>query len=313
MIENKDIKYIFGVQICHDRLNKTLTLFEDKYIRDILDKFHMLNCNPLYIPFEACIKFSKAHYDNLSPDDQLLMSQVPYNEAIGSFQYLVTWTGWVHIMTILVLMINMLITQVPYKEAIGSFYYLVIWTRCDLAFVVDTLAQFMANAAPIHWLGVKHIFRYLRGTMTCSLTFIGANFLPSSHHVLQGWNDAHWAGDINTYSSISGYIFQLDSSCLLFWQSRKQSTVVLSTSEVEYIAALAATKELLWLHALIYELGYSLQLPSTLYYDNQFCIALSENPKFHDRSKHIDLRYHFLRDHVHSKILQLEYTPTSHM
>lgn len=105
----------------------------------------------------------------------------------------------------------------------------------------------------------------------------------------------------------------MDSQCVLSWQSRKQSIVALSSTEAEYIAAAIAAKELIWLQTIISELGYSLSQPSIIYTDNQSSLHLSENPKFHDRSKHIDLRYHFLREKVNNKILQLKYTPTQYM
>lgn len=175
----------------------------------------------------------------------------------------------------------------------------------------------MAYPAPVHWLGIKRILRYLRGTMTQGLTYSGANFSPSPSlsppHNLEGWSDVDWAGDIDTRRSTSGYLFLLDSLCLISLQSKKQSVVALSTSEAEYIAATTATKELLWLQTLTSELGYLVRLPSTLYCDNQSCIAFTKNSKFHDRSKHIALRYYFLRDQVQSKVLQLQFTPTSMM
>ena len=121
-----------------------------------------------------------------------------------------------------------------------------------------------------------------------------------------------WGGDLDTRRSIFGYLFTLDT-CLISWQSQKQSIVALSSTEVEYIAGATATKEILWLQTIIKEIGYQLHLPNTLYYDNQSCIKLSQNPKFHDRSKHIDLRYHFLTEKVNSQLISLEYTPTSTM
>lgn len=89
--------------------------------------------------------------------------------------------------------------------------------------------------------------------------------------------------------------------------------MALSSTEAKYIAAATTTKELLWLQTTISELCYSLLQPSIIYSDNQSFIALSENPKYHDRSKHIDLKFHFLREQVKNKILKLEYTPTAQM
>ena len=149
--------------------------------------------------------------------------------------------------------------------------------------------------------------------MNLGFTYNGSQFTPSSSHILQGRGNADWASDINTRCSTSGHLFQLDSSCLLSRQSRRQTIVAMSSTEAEYIVAATATKELLWLQTLISELGYILNLPSIIYCDNQPCIALSENPKFHDRSKHINMQFHFLQEKVKSKILKLKFIPTSIM
>ena len=92
------------------------------------------------------------------------------------------------------------------------------------------------------------------------------------------------------------------------WQSRKQPIVALSSTVLEYIAVVAATKESQWLWHLLQEICYSQHGPTRLYCDNQSCIQLNENPLFHDRSKHIELRYHFLREKVESNELELVFT-----
>lgn len=277
MTDNNEIEYILNIQIRRNRSQKTLTLSQDKYIFDLLTKFNMVASNPVATPLEAGIRYSRHQSDDLSPDQLELMKTIPYQQAIGSLQYLVTCTRW------------------------------------DLAFPISHLAQFMSNPAPVHWLGVKRIFRYLRGTSKQGLTYTAALSPHSTLHQLRGWSDADWAGDPDTRKSTSGYIFQLDSSSILSWQSRKQSIVALSSTEAEYIAAATATKELIWLQTIISELGYTLSQPSIIYSDNQSSIALSANPKHHERSKHIDIRFHFLREKVSNKILKLEYTPTARM
>jgi len=275
--DNNEIGYILGIQIQRDRFHKTLLLSQEKYINDLLTKFNMATSHSVATPLEAGIRYSRHQPDNPPSSEQHLMDKVPYKQAIGSLQYLVTCTRW------------------------------------DLAFPVNHLAQFMQDPTPAHWLGVKRIFRYLRGTSKQGLVYSSSLSVPPSLHQLTGWSDADWAGDIDTRRSTSGYIFQLDSSCLLSWQSRKQTIVALSSTEAEYIAAATATKELLWLQALLQELGYSLTFPGIIYCDNQSCITLSANPKYHDRSKHIDLRFHFLREKVQAKILKLQFTSTSTM
>jgi hypothetical protein len=223
---------------------------------------------------EANVRYSRSQAENLTPDEATFMASIPYANAIGSLQYLVTCT------------------------------------RPDLAFSVSHLAQFMAKPGPIHWMALKRIFCYLQYTSSWGLTY--HCFSPGSAHLLNGWTDADWAGDPDTRRSTSGYICQLNGTTLS-WLSKKQPIVALSSTEVEYIAAATATKELLWLQTLLTELGYPITLPSILYCDNQSCIALAKNPKFHERSKHIDIKYHFLREKVESKLIQFEFTPTTEM
>lgn len=162
MTDNQEIEYILGIQIRRDRAAKTLTLSEDKYISDILKTFNMLNCHPVSTPLEAGIRYSQDLSTTLTSDEAQAMAAVPYKQAIGSLQYLVTCTRW------------------------------------DLNFAVNHLAQFMACPAPSHWLGVKRVLRYLKGTMNTGLIYSGAYVKPSTSHFLAGWSDADWAGDQDT-------------------------------------------------------------------------------------------------------------------
>ena len=215
MTNNNEIEYTLGIQIRRERANKILTLSQDKYIQNILTKFNMALCNPITTPLKAGLRYTHQQSEDLLLEDQLLMSQVPYKQAIGSLQYLCTLTRW------------------------------------DIAFPINYLAQFMIKPAPVHWLKVKHILRYLCGTICQGLTYHGHNFSPTNSHFLRGWNNANWASDVDTRCYTSGYIFQLISSCVISWQSYKQSIVALSSTKAKYIAVATATKELIWLQAII--------------------------------------------------------------
>jgi len=105
--------------------------------------------------------------------------------------------------------------------------------------------------------------------------------------------DADYAGDRDTRSSTTGYVFTLNGGCVT-WSSKRQVSVSLSTTEAEFIAASEATKEAIWLRKLLAELGHECIEPTELYIDNQSAIKLSRNPEFHRRSKHIDVRHQFL-------------------
>ena len=130
---------------------------------------------------------------------------------------------------------------------------------------------------------------------------------------LLGHSDADWGLDEDR-QSISGYCFSLSKSGpLISWKSRKQATVALSTCEAEYMALAAAAQESLYLAQLLRDLGFQVECPVTILEDNQGVISLSQNPVIRPRSKHIDIRYHFIRTEVSKKRLKIVYCQTQEM
>ena len=193
-----------------------------------------------------------------------------------------------------------------YQAAIGSLIYAAISTRPDISVSVGLLSQFMTNPSREHWNGVKRIFRYLKGTLN-----FGLSFKHSENFELVGFSDADWAGDETTRKSMSGEIFQLGGSPIS-WASKKQTVVALSTTEAEYIALSLATQEAIWLRNLLSDIHLK-PTTTTMYEDNQGTIALSKNPTNHSRTKHIDIKYHFIRDMILKKQIDVIYCPTNDM
>jgi hypothetical protein len=150
------------------------------------------------------------------------------------------------------------------------------------------------------------MLRYLKATSDQRLVFQRGT--PGGT-VLHGFVDADWASDVNDCKSTSGFVFMLGGTAVS-WSSKKQTSVALSSTEAEYIAAAHATKEVIWLRRLLIELGLDLDSPTVLHVDNQSAIAIARNPEFHDRTKHIEVRHHFLRHKVEGEEIRLEYTPT---
>ena len=194
---------------------------------------------------------------------------------------------------------------VPYREAIGSLMYASVATRPDISFAVSTLSQFLNNPGHAHWEAVKRIFRYLSGTRDYELTY------GVERHDLLGYTDADGAVQEHRHA-ISGNVFLLDGGAIS-WSSQKQELVTLSTAEAEYVAATHAAKEAIWLRKLIFEIFPTLKAPTTLYCDNQAALRLATDDNYHARTKHIDIRYHFIRYVVASGALQLVYCPTDDM
>ena len=194
-----------------------------------------------------------------------------------------------------------------YQQAVGCLLYLSSATRPDITFAVNNVAKFTANPTKEHWTAVKRIFRYLKGTINYGLLY-SENASPDC----VGFSDADWAGDLNDRKSTSGYTFQM-SGATVSWRSKKQTCVALSTAEAEYIALSAATQEALWMRQLLTNLSVNIEKPITIYEDNQSAIAMSKNPQFHGRSKHIDIKHHFVRDQVEKKTVTVLYCPTGSM
>ena len=194
-----------------------------------------------------------------------------------------------------------------YQRAIGSLTYAATCTRPDISAAVSALSQFMSNPSETHWTGIKRILRYLRGTTSYGLVYDGKDCGE-----LYGFSDADWAGDVNTRRSTSGYVFRFGNSSIT-WCSRRQQTVAKSSTEAEYVSLSSATQELIWLRRLLSGLGISFDTPTTVYEDNQGAIDIAKNPKHHDRTKHIDICHHFVRERVALNEVAVVHCPTENM
>ena len=170
--------------------------------------------------------------------------------------------------------------------------------RPDLAYAVGVVRRFLSNPGKDHWAAIKWIFTYIRGTSNVCLCFGDGKTL------LKGSTDADMAGDIDSRKSTSGYLMTFSGEAIS-WQSKLQKCVALSTTEAEYITVAEGCKEMLWIKRLLHELGVKQEM-YILLCDNQSAIHLSKNSTFHSRSKHIDVRHHWIRDVLDEKLLQLE-------
>ena len=194
-----------------------------------------------------------------------------------------------------------------YREAIGSLIYLSTCTRPDITWIVNKLSQFNQNPTIQHWTAVKHVLRYLKGTTNFCLSFRkckdGLN--------LTGYTDADW-GSSEDRRSTSGYCFSLnENGPTISWKSKKQPTVALSTCEAEYVAMTPAIQEAEYLLKLVNAMDRTTVLKEvTLNSDNQSAICVAKNPVTSQRIKHIDLKYHFIRDKINDGTIKMKYVPT---
>lgn len=283
-------RYILGIQIHRDLTAGTLTITQSAYIKALTHKFGMEMSRPISTPME--VKHGLSH------------SQSPITrherEAMRS---------------------------TPYLSAVGGIMYAMTSTRPDLAYAVAILSQFGNNPGTTHWIAVKRVLQYMNCTADVGITYrTRSSINPStSKAVIHGFCDADWASNPDNRRSITGYIFLLACGAVS-WAAKSQPTVALSTVEAEYMSYCMAAREAVWWRQLLNQLYYNpttssssttsrmVPLPATVMYaDNQGAIALSKNPEFHQRTKHISVIWHWIREKVTSKELVLEYLSTHKM
>lgn len=188
--------------------------------------------------------------------------------------------------------------NIPYCSAVGSLMYSMVGTRSDIAYAVELVSRFMSSPCKDHWMAVKWVLRYIRNTTDFKLTFT-----KSDKFEVRGYCDSDYAADLDRRRSITSYVFQAGEN-KISWRFGLQHIVALSTTEAEYITLAEAAKEALWLRGIVGELGFP-QKQVEIFYDSQSDICLAKNSVYHERTKHIDVRYNFIRDVVADGSLKL--------
>ena len=265
-----DCEWILNMKLVRDRANRTITLSQEAYSRRVLETFQHLNSVPVVQP---CVD-----YDLFDPPAGVDVTPLNKKE------------------------------QTRYQAIVGSLLYAALTTRPDLSFAVNELGRFNAQATQGHLNASYHALKYLAGT-----TNYGLRFGPNPNQDATGlcvdiYSDASWGNDLETRKSTSGMLVLFNGN-VVSWSSRKQKTVALSSTEAEYMALSEATCEALWIRTWIKEV-FGMDVTINLYCDNQSAIALSSNDKFHQRTKHIDIRYHFIREKIASGEVNVVFVPT---
>lgn len=242
-----------GINITRNREAGVITIDQERYINQVLERFGMSDCKQVRTPIEVNTKFDKKAENEDS--------------------------------------------KFPYREAVGCLIYLAQVTRPDITYAVNKLSQYCNGPGIQHWLGVKRVMRYLQGTKNLKI-----HYVKEDSSDITGYCDADWANDPDDRRSCTGYTFIFQNACIS-WNSCKQQTVALSTAEAEYMAMASATQEALWLRQLHTELGQGLNSALHIYSDNQSALRLATTDCYKPKTKHIDIRLHFIRENiVNSKV-----------
>jgi hypothetical protein len=265
-----ECKLILGMRITRDRQKHTLHIDNQVHIEKLLDKFGMRQCKPAN-----------------TPEEQMKLVPTASEEEEK-------------------------VDKVMYQSMIGALNYLVQTCRPDIAHAVNTVSRHCTDPSHIHLVAVKRIMRYLRGTPHMGLTYTRRTTGAKPINMVV-YTDSDWGGDSTDRKSTTGYVVKING-CTVSWGTKKQQTVALSTAEAEYMAISVGIQEVIWMRQFIGEilkvLNKALDEASTVYCDNQAAVSISTNDVHHHRTKHIDIKYHFIRDHVQNKVVKMEWLPT---
>lgn len=194
-----------------------------------------------------------------------------------------------------------------YLKAVGSLLYVAQMTRPDISLAVNLVSRFSKEPRNIHWTAVKRIFRYLKGTADTRI-----KYSKKQKQSLIGFSDADWGNDTRDRKSISGSVFMLNGAAIS-WYSKKQQTVALSTVEAEYIALAFTCQEAKWLRNLSSEVFGKREYDFIINSDSNGAISLTKNYCTNQRTKHIDIRHHFIRDMQNRGDIVVKYVATDDM
>ena len=283
-----EVKFLLGIEVIRNRKAGLIELSQQAYIDQLLKRFNLQEVKPATTPLSSGIRLTQDDCPT-TDEDRTDMANVPFASLVGALMY----------------------------AAIG--------TRPDIAFAVGALSRFLNNPGRRHWSEAKRVLSYLKGTSHYAIRY-SSDSSPAGRTTgysrgvamkpiegpIEGFSDSDWAGCVDTRRSTSGFVWIMNGGAVC-WRSRLQTIVALSSTEAEYVGATPAVQEILWLRDLLYELGVADPAPSLLNMDNRGAVSLTRGAGDSNRTKHIDIRHHFIRSHVENKHIRVQYIPTDEM
>ena len=283
-----EVKFLLRIKVNHDRTSGTIELSQQAYINQLLKRFNVQDMKPATTPLTPGICLTQ---DNHPTTDEGKKDMA----------------------------------NVLYASLIRALMYAAIGTRPDVTFAVGALSRFLSNPGRRHWAEAKRVLSYLKGTSNYAIKYstdkspIGNVFgysqgiaMRPAEDTMEGFSDSDWAGCVDTRRSTSGFVWIMGGGAIC-WRSKLQTIVALSSTEAEYVGATPAVQEVIWLRDLLCELGITDNSPSLLNMDNRGAISLTCGAGDSNRTKHIDIRYHFIRSHVECKCVKVQYLSTDEM
>jgi hypothetical protein len=301
-------QWMLGMRISRDRVNLSINIDQQTYIHKMGKQFQMEQVNPIPTPQEI-MKLSKMDQPQSETERKEMQSK-------------------------------------PYQSLVGALLYSSISTRPDVAHAVNMCSRFMSDPGNKHWKAAKRILRYLKATSDLGLNYGKYMQTSTTDHTnfnyylqvtegnkrirlshgeenqfelkgriegtgieLSGYCDSDWGGCLDTRRSTTGYMICINGG-VISWSSKRQPTVALSSAEAEYMAMSAAAQELVWVSQLLSELGWRQDEQINLYTDSQSAKAIAEKDISHDRTKHIDIRHHYVRSIVKEGKIKLVWLST---
>jgi hypothetical protein len=270
-----EVQRYLGVDFTrHD--DGSISLSQEPLVLGLLDRFQLLDCNPVSTPLPPGI--------NLSTQDS--PKNGPNRDLAGKF-----------------------------REVVGTLQYLATWTRPDIAHATHVLSRHSSNPGEVHWTAASHVMRYLKGTSHLGLRYHATPSQDSPPHTrnkLFGYCDSDWGSDIDTRRSVGAHLVFLNGAAIS-WRSKLQTSTALSTCEAEFYAASRLANEVLWLRRIIAALGYDQGSATPVFEDNRAVLLLAANPVHREKMKHVDISLHNLRDNVANGTVNLLACPTADM
>ena len=249
------VHWYLGMEITRDRHTKRMHASQSRYLKNVLDRFQMSDCNVKRSPFSSGTTLERSKEET---------------------------------------------TEYPYRQLVGCLLYAAKGTRPDIAHAIGILTQHLVSPTDLHVNAAKHVLKYIKGTIDHCITYHCRN--SQQQPVLAGWVDSDWGGDIETRKSTTGLVVQLCNGPVAF-SSMLQQTIALSSAVAEYIAACSIAERVVFLRQLLEFLDTIQTKPTNLNEDNQACIKIATNPMTTKRTRHLEIRYHYVREQVQRGVI----------